>query len=148
MGRLKNDDRTREEKMQDVLDAIETCGNITASCKKTKVNRKTLYEWEKTIPEFKSALDAARKIGAQGLEDEAIRRAYSGTLKPVFHQGVKVATVREFSDTLLIFLLKGSQPEKFKDRTQLSGDAANPIVHEVKSTVVFEDMSEQQTKPE
>jgi hypothetical protein len=37
---------------------------------------------------------------------EAVRRAKDGYIKPVFHQGVKVGEVREYSDVLLMFMLK------------------------------------------
>ena len=46
------------------------------------------------------------------------------------YQGSQVGTVRRYSDTLLIFLLKGRRPEKFKDRVAHGGDAnAPPIKH-------------------
>ncbi len=58
------------------------------------------------------------------LEDEARRRAYDGWLEPVFHKGVKVGTVRKFSDTLLIVLLKAHKPEKYRENIKMdvSGD--------------------------
>jgi len=148
MGQLKNDDRTREQKMDAVLENIEKSGNISASCRKAKVARKNIYEWEDTIPEFAKRLAKAKRIGADGLQDEANRRAFDGVLKPIFHQGVKVATVREYSDTLMIVLLKAHKPEMFKEVRQHIGDKDNPIVHEITSTVIFEDMSEQKTKPD
>jgi hypothetical protein len=40
----------------------------------------------------------------------------TGTLKPVYQGGKKVGAVREYSDTLLMFLLNGGRPEKYKHR--------------------------------
>ncbi len=37
-------------------------------------------------------------------------------LEPVFYKGKAIAAVRKFSDTLLIFMLKGAKPEKYRDK--------------------------------
>ena len=52
------------------------------------------------------------------LELEARRRAVEGTERPVFYQGGEVGYVREYSDTLLIFLLKAHRPNKFRERVE------------------------------
>lgn len=41
----------------------------------------------------------------------------------------RLATVRKYSDTLAIFLLKGANPEKFRERTsaEISGPGGKPI---------------------
>jgi hypothetical protein len=59
--------------------------------------------------------------GTDVLEDEVFRRAREGVEKPVFYEGVECGTVRVYSDTLAIFLLKGRRPDKFKERTEQSG---------------------------
>ena len=53
-----------------------------------------------TPPEFE---DADEEV-TETLEREATRRASKGTLKPVFYQGKVCGEIREYSDTLLIFL--------------------------------------------
>lgn len=90
--------------------------NVTAACKKARITRSAAYEWRNLDEEFAKAWEAAVDRGTDALEDEGVRRAFEGTLKPVYQQGRKVGTVREYSDTLLIFMLKGRRPEKFKDR--------------------------------
>ena len=42
--------------------------------------------------------------------------------------GKQVGTVKRYSDTLLMFLLKGRRPEKFKDRHELTGKDGEPVV--------------------
>jgi hypothetical protein len=42
-----------------------------------------------------------------------------GTLEPVFHQGQEVGQVRKYSDTLLIFLLKGRKPDTYRDNVSV-----------------------------
>jgi hypothetical protein len=60
------------------------------------------------------------------LEAEAHRRAVEGVEKPVgWYKGRPGGYVREYSDVLLIFLLKGLRPEKYKDRLEKRGLLAN-----------------------
>lgn len=51
----------------------------------------------------------------QQMEREAFRRAVKGTDKPVVSMGEVVTTEKQFSDTLLIFLLKSRRPETYRD---------------------------------
>ena len=67
---------------------------------------------------FAAAWDEVEDAVADTMERELYRRAVEGVDKPVFHQGDEVATIREYSDTLLIFGLKGARPEKYRERTE------------------------------
>ncbi len=59
------------------------------------------------------------------LEDEATRRAVEGWVEPVgWYKGKAGGTIRRYSDTLLIFRLKGELPQKYAERMQLSGGLA------------------------
>lgn len=108
------------EKMAAFCAAVATAGgNITRGCEAIDVNRMTVYRWRDEDPEFAAAWDEAKRIGIEGLEDEAMRRAFEGTEKPVFHLGMQCGTIREYSDTLTIFLLKGAKPEKYRDNAKL-----------------------------
>jgi hypothetical protein len=59
------------------------------------------------------------------LEDEAVRRAVDGVRKPIFYKGKpiricgEIVYETEYSDTLLIQLLKAYYPEKFGDKPQV-----------------------------
>jgi hypothetical protein len=61
---------------------------------------------------------------ARALEDEAVRRARVGIRKPVLHKGKQVYVqgepmyTTEYSDSLLMFLLKAYNPERFRDRME------------------------------
>lgn len=81
----------------------------------------TAYDWREADSDFAAAWDRAKAIGMDALEDEATRRAFEGIDKPIVHQGVITDTIKEYSDTLAIFLLKGGKPEKYKDRVEHSG---------------------------
>ncbi|MBT4907849.1 MAG: terminase [Rhodospirillaceae bacterium] len=67
-------------------------------------------------PVFASAWQAAYEAGNDAVEDEAVRRAVAGQAEPVFYQGKQVGTVRKYSDSLLMFVLKARRPQRFRDR--------------------------------
>ncbi|AEV24612.1 hypothetical protein Dsui_0192 [Azospira oryzae PS] len=121
--------------------ALEDTANVTKACKKSRLARRSAYEWRDDDPDFARAWDEALERGTDALEDEAVRRATEGTLKPVFYKGQKCGSVREYSDTLLIFMLKARRPEKFKERTeqQHTGKDGGPILT---ATVTKEELAE------
>ncbi len=90
-------------------------GNISAACRKAKIDRKWAYVVRDRDPFFKEAWDEALEVATEALEEEARRRAQEGTLRPVYYEGKKVGNVREYSDTLLIFLLKAHKPSKYRE---------------------------------
>lgn len=102
------------------LISYKKCGNITKAAKAAKVDRSTVYDRQKSDPAFEAAMVDAQEEAVDLLEEEARRRASDGTLKPVFYKGEKVAEVREYSDTLLIVLLKANRPEKYKERADIT----------------------------
>lgn len=109
----------------------ETC-NVGRACKAIEISRQTAYRWRSEMPEFAEAWDQAMKIGVTALEDEAHRRAFEGFDKPIVHQGVIMDTVKEYSDTLAIFLLKAHNPDKYRERStvdqNIAGNMAVTIV--------------------
>ena len=79
----------------------------------------------RTDEQFAAAFLEARRLGAEAMEAEAMRRAFEGIELPVgWHKGKPGAFVRTYSDVLLIFLLKGAYPEKYADRMELKGALA------------------------
>ncbi len=98
--------------------------SVTSAAKATGITRQTVYDWLSKSRAFKIKFNAAMQTINAYLEDEAIRRAVHGIDKAIFHQGKKVDTVKEYSDTLLAMLLKSHMPDNYKDRT--ASDAAFP----------------------
>jgi len=88
------------------------------------ITRKTAYKLRQRLPDLAERWAEAIEAGTDYLEDEARRRAAEGVSKPVFYQGEQCGSVQEFSDTLLIFLLKGRRPEKFRDNINLDVSGA------------------------
>jgi hypothetical protein len=89
-----------------VLATLAAGATIEGACKVAGVSRRSAQRKRQTDPDFAEAWEEAMEAGTDALEDEAVRRAKDGYIKPVFHQGVKVGEVREYSDVLLMFMLK------------------------------------------
>lgn len=111
------------------LEKLAECGNVTRSCKAAGISRWTAYRYRAEHPDFEAAWNDAVKIAVGLLEDEAWRRAREGTKKPVFYKGIKAGTIREYSDTLLIFLLK-AHDKKYRDTLDVTtgGEKMNVVV--------------------
>lgn len=102
-----------------MLAALAETGNVSKAANAAGINRVTHYVWLKEDPEYAAAAEDAMEQAADLLEEEARRRAHDGTDEPVFYQGVQCGTVRKYSDTLLIFLLKAARPERFRERASV-----------------------------
>jgi alkanesulfonate monooxygenase SsuD/methylene tetrahydromethanopterin reductase-like flavin-dependent oxidoreductase (luciferase family) len=103
------------KKKEEWLAAHRKIGIITATCRKTKIQRSTVYFWMDNDPEFKAAAANAEQEAVELLEAEARRRAEKGVLKPVFYKGERCGTIREYSDSLMMFIIKAKKPE-YRDR--------------------------------
>lgn len=116
-----------------LLKLAETA-NIKAACKAAKVGRTAFYGRRETDAVFAKAVQEALEEATDDLELEARRRAKDGTQKPVYYQGLKCGVINEYSDTLMIFLLKAHRPEKFRDKVKVEhggiGGGAIPHKHE------------------
>lgn len=102
-------------KQRAFLAAYRELGNIKSAAIAAGCDRSHVYQWRRDDPEFVTAMAEAAEEAIETLEAEARRRAVEGTVRPVFHQGHECGGVREYSDTLLIFLLKGAKPDKYRD---------------------------------
>ena len=101
-----------------MLAALAETGNISRAANAAGIERKTHYRWLSDSEYAKSAEDSMEQA-ADKLEEEARRRAHDGVDEPVWFQGMQCGTVRKYSDTLLIFLLKGAKPDKYRERTSV-----------------------------
>jgi hypothetical protein len=108
------------------LEAYALDGTIMHAAKRAGINRKTHFRWMKEA-EYAQRFLAAQEEAADLLEREARRRALVGVDEPVFYKGVQCGAVRKYSDVLLIFLLKGLRPEKYRERFEHTGEGGGPI---------------------
>lgn len=108
------------------LVAYQETGNVRLACTVAKVGRSSHYRWLEEDPLYREALELAKNAAADLLEAEAHHRAVEGIEKPTgWYKGKPGGFVREYSDLLLIFLLKGARPEKYRDRVEVRGALAS-----------------------
>jgi hypothetical protein len=86
---------------------------VTAAAEYAGVSRAMVFRWRRDDPEFALRWDEALQMGVDRLEDEAHRRAVHGVVRPVYQGGAKVGEIREYSDTLLLAILRGKRPEVY-----------------------------------
>jgi hypothetical protein len=101
------------------LRAITDGLHIRDACKEAKIDGTLPYARRNIDAEFKVAWDKASKIGTKMMEAEASRRAFHGTEKPVYQGKELVGHVREYSDGLMMFLLRGRKPGKYRDNSKM-----------------------------
>lgn len=109
------------------LEAYAVTGNVSAAAKRSNVHRQRHYEWlaqdAKYQADFKDADDQAQ----DALETEARRRATEGVPKPIYQGGRLMEVVYEYSDTLLMFLMKGGNPTKYRENAKpLDAEGSGP----------------------
>ena len=109
------------------LSAYVKTGTVAGAASAARIGRTSHYEWLEKDKEYASSFAEAKEEATDNLEQEARRRAVDGVLEPVFWQGELVGRVRKYSDTLLIFLLKGAHPGKYRENVRLTGDEQHPL---------------------
>lgn len=107
------------------LQGLVRVGTASAGIKAAGIDWPTLRRWREVDVEFIVREQAARDQIADKLEQEAIRRAVRGTKKAVYQGGLLAGYVTEFSDQLLVTMLKATRPERFRDRSDIT---VNPIM--------------------
>jgi len=107
------------------LEAFARLGNITYAARAAGVGRAIIYVWLEADETFAAAFRAAETEALETLEREAWRRAVEGTPyeRTSYWHGEPVGTDRkiEYSDQLLILLLRARAPEKYRDKVDLAG---------------------------
>jgi hypothetical protein len=111
------------------LAALRDCGVVRLACELVKMPRQTVYDHRYRDEAFAKAWNEALEEALDLLEAEARRRGCDGIDKPVYHDGIKIDTIKQYSDTLLIFLLKGGRPQKYRDyvKHEVTGRDEGPI---------------------
>jgi hypothetical protein len=116
----------QQPKRRAFLAAYAVTGAIGKAADAAGINRCTHSEWMKD-PEYAGLFEEAREAAAEMLESEARRRAIDGVVRLKFCEGEAIVDphtkepYREivYSDTLLIFLMKGAMPQKYCERQEI-----------------------------
>jgi hypothetical protein len=95
---------------------------VTAAANACDMSRRGCYQCRDNDKELAAAWDDAIEAGKDFLEDEARRRAVEGTTRPVFYKGEVCGGIQEFSDLLMLSMLKARRPE-YRESTKLDVNA-------------------------
>lgn len=124
------------------LDRYPRYCQVDKTAKAAGIDRTTFYKWLEDDEDFAKAFEDAKKRAVETLEAEAFRRGVKGILKPVFYKGGRCGQIREYSDTLLIVLLKANAPEKYRERHEISGPGGGPLKSELNIIVKDKETAE------
>lgn len=106
-------------------------GNLSAACHAAGVTSSTGYNWRNDQRHenqaFLQGVQKAKLMAIERMEAEVHRRGVEGFEEPVFYQGREVGKVRKYSDNLLMFMLKGCRPEKYRERYEHTGPGGGPM---------------------
>ncbi len=89
--------------------------NITLSARHIGVTRKSIYDWMEADPVFKAAVENGKEEGLDLLEEEVKKRGFTGYDQERMTKDGDVVSVKQYSDNLAMFFLKGHRPEKYRD---------------------------------
>ena len=103
------------------IESLRRTGNVSVAARTVDIERKVAYNAKETDPIFAADWEDAIEEATDALEFEARRRALEGIPVESYDKDGNLRSTRmEYSDTLMIVLLKAHRPEKFKER--FSGD--------------------------
>lgn len=106
------------------LETFRVHGNVSRACRDHGINRADVYRWKEHDEEFMLGWNIAEIEATEHLEATAFDRAVNGVTQetPIYFRGTAIDSVikTEYSDTLLIFLLKARAPEKYRDNVTVT----------------------------
>lgn len=117
------------------LATLAECGNVSRAALASGMSRDAVYDLRQRDADFAASWTDALEQASDRLEQEAWRRAHDGVEEPltcakglIYDELGNPVVVRKYSDTLLIFLLKGARPEKYRENVKISGSVAHSLV--------------------
>ena len=111
-------DWRHREWVADFLASLTASPNVSEACRNAGITRKAAYDLRKAEPAFEELWLEALESSTDDLVGEAYRRAKEGVKEPVYYKGRRVGTIRKYSDTLLIFLLKAHRRPVYGDKVE------------------------------
>lgn len=104
------------------LAAYAECGNVRAASRAAKVSDHSHYVMWRDDANYQEAFKLAHELACDALEFEARRRAVEGTKRGIWYKGRMVGTEFEYSDALLMFLLRAERRAKFNPSKETPPD--------------------------
>lgn len=131
-------DKKTHLKKRAFVAAYARSGNVSLSAEAAGIDRGSHYRWLSEDEDYRKQIEDAADEAADRLEAEARRRAEQGVRKLKFDPKTGKPYVdpetgepyveHEYSDTLLIFLLKGLKPERYRERQDVTVKHSGEVV--------------------
>lgn len=114
-------DLTREEAKLDrqtrFLQGYTEAGTISGACRIAGISHQTHRNWlVEEDGDYKQRFRDAHEAMIDAAEEELRRRGVEGVDKTIWWQGIPCGTEKQYSDTCLLFYLKGRRGEVFRER--------------------------------
>ena len=109
------------------IEVLRTTGNVTLAAQHAGQSRNQVHDVRQRSKRFAAQWDNALEEATDLLEAEARRRAFTGIDKPVFFKGEVVASIKKYSDPLLMFLLEAYDPQMFRDGGKVEQPGATDV---------------------
>ena len=126
--------RIRGQRSQRFLQTLAETGNVTAAAAVAGISRTGAYDHREIDEAFARAWAEAEEIAADKLEAEAWRRGVDGIEEPIISLGKVVAgedekplTIRRYSDTLLLALLRAHRPQLYREKASVEVDISDRL---------------------
>lgn len=120
-------DQTLRRKKRLFLKTLAETGAIFKAAKRCKLSLGRIRRMRQSSPKFNEKVELAMLAYVEKLERAADERGVDGVDEPVFYEGEEVATKKKYSDSLLMFRLRGLAPEKYADRKVVSGQIDHKV---------------------
>ena len=109
------------------LAAHSVTGNVTKAAEAADIDRQLHYYWLKNDTDYAAAFNDTKGQYQERLEAGADRRAVEGVKEPIFDRNGKQVLGKDgkpmyrykYSDILLMFRLKGIDPDKYAERRKV-----------------------------
>lgn len=111
----------------DFIEYMRKCGHIAHACEACGISRECYRKTYNKFPEFAKKVDEAKEFYIEAMEIEADKRARDGVDTPVYYKGKRIDVKREYSDSLLMFRLKGLKPDMYRERSDVNMDTSVTI---------------------
>lgn len=119
--------RLQKAKLVRFFKNVEKTGALHKSLEAVRLGKKWWRRQQKAHDTLDEFYQVARSRYVETLEAAADDRAIKGVDEPVYYEGEVVGHKKKYSDALLMFRLKGLNPERYAERGPGGGDTPTQI---------------------
>lgn len=112
-SRVERFDGWTEERRNRFLERLSETANVAMAARSVRKSVSGAYQLRRRDAEFAEAWEAALTTAMDELEALVLDRVVNGVEKPVFYAGKQCGSVRQYSDSLAMFMLRARRPDVY-----------------------------------